>query len=103
MGELKRRDLLPALRKNFQSDDEGCRFWSAWSAVLLGDHAAMKPLMAFVNFATRYREPALRLALRVQDGPTAQNWLKGLLQDQEQQRYVLMGTGIIGDPVYVPR
>jgi uncharacterized protein (TIGR02270 family) len=102
VGELKRRDLMPALRDNFQSDDEACRFWSAWSAVLLGDHAAVKPLMAFVNFATRYREPALRLALRVQDSPTAQNWLKGLLQDQEQQRYVLMGTGITGDPVYIP-
>jgi uncharacterized protein (TIGR02270 family) len=101
-GELRRYDLLGALRENFQSDDEACRFWSAWSAVLLGEHGAVRPLMAFVNFATRYREPALRLVLRVQNGPEAQNWLKGLLQDKAQQRYVLMGCGITGDPVYIP-
>jgi len=100
-GELRRHDLLGALRDNFQSDDEACRFWACWSAVLLGEHAALRPLMAFVNFATRYREQALRLVLRVQDGAEAQNWLKGLLQDQAQQRYVLMGCGITGDPLYI--
>jgi len=101
-GELRRYDLLNAIRKNFQHEDEACRFWSAWSAALLGDHAAIQPLMAFVNFATRYREQALRLVLRVQNGPEAQNWLKGLLQDKAQQRYVLMGCGITGDPMYIP-
>ena len=69
--------------------------------MLLGEHAALRPLMAFVNFATRYREQALRLVLRVQDGAEAQNWLKGLLQDPAQQRYVLMGCGITGDPLYI--
>lgn len=101
-GELRRRDLLHLLRENYQSDDEACRFWSAWSAVMLGEYVAVKPLMAFVNFATRYRDLALQLVLRVQNGPEAQNWLRGLLQDEKQRRYVLMGCGITGDPGYVP-
>jgi uncharacterized protein (TIGR02270 family) len=58
--------------------------------------------MAFVNFASPYRQRALDLALRVLDLESAQNWLKGLWQDPSNQRCILRGTGIIGDPYYIP-
>lgn len=101
-GELSRRDLLPVLRAQLQSDDEACRFWATWSSVLLGDHSALRPLMAFVNFTSTYRQHALGLALRVLDLLSAQNWLKGLWHDQSDQCCVLRGAGICGDPFYIP-
>ena len=101
-GELSRRDLLPVLRGQIQSADEDCRFWATWSSVLLGDQSALRPLMAFVNFASPYRTRALDLTLRVLDLPSAQNWLQGLWQDPNNQRCILRGTGIIGDPYYIP-
>ena len=32
LGELGRRDTLAAVRISLDDDDEGCRFWAAWSA-----------------------------------------------------------------------
>ena len=102
VGELKRRDLLPVLRKHFQSEDETCRFWSAWSALMLSDKSAIDPIKVFVTSGSVFRERALQIVLRVMDGASAQSWLKGLVGQEEFLRYVLIGTGIIGDPVYIP-
>lgn len=43
-----------------------------------------------------YRDmiPALQLALPVQDGPKAKNWLRGPLLAQEKQRSLLIGTSV---------
>jgi len=101
-GELNRRDLLNDLRAHWQSEHDACRYWSAWSSVLLGDTGAVKPLMAFVNFGTCYRPGALELAMRVLDPGAARNWLAGLWQDAGQRRYALTGAGIIGNPRYIP-
>lgn len=103
-GELKRRDLLEALRDETESDDERCRFWSAWSAVLLGDKSALGPLKAFVNFDSTfdYTQRALQLALRAMPLHEAHNWLKGLAQDESHLREVITGCGVTGDPQYIP-
>ena len=101
-GELKRHDLLPALRQRFAVNDHGCRFWAAWSALLLGDQSALAVLKRFVQLDFAYREQALRLALRVMDGEAAQFWLKELAKQPELLRDVLTGAGVIGDPVYIP-
>lgn len=102
VGQLRRRDLAPALRRHFQSDDGEARFWSAWSGTLLGDREAGKMLVEHVNFPTPFRRTALDLVLRVLDCQAAGNWLKGLMQDPDNLRLVIEGTGIGGDPAYVP-
>lgn len=113
VGELKRRDLLPVLRQHFQSEDVACRFWSAWSALLLGDQSALAPLKTFVVLESSYLERALQILLRAMGSTNAQNWLQGLAQQLSQQstneatqqseiiRYVLIGAGIVGDPIYI--
>ncbi len=101
-GELGRSDLLPVLKQHWQSGDEDSRFWSAWSSVLLGDSEAIKPLMVFVNFNTRFSELALQLAVRAMEPASAQNWLKGLWQEGTHTREVLQGAGISGDTLYIP-
>lgn len=102
VGELKRRDLLPLLRQNFSVENEACRFWAAWSALLLGDRSALELIKSFVCVGGTYRTRALQLALRAMGGASAQLWLKSLAAKPKLLRDVLIGTGIVGDPQYIP-
>lgn len=102
VGELKRYDLLPQLRQRFSAEDGTCRFWAAWSALLLGDHSALKVIKQFVNADSAYREQALQIALRVMDSTRSQSWLKDLATQPELLRHVLIATGVVGDPLYIP-
>lgn len=102
VGELKRHDLLPLLHAQFKADDIACQFWAAWSAVLLGEQAALDVLKVFTNSDTLFRGPALHLVLRVLDVSSATKWLHEFTQSPDVLRYALLGAGIIGDPLYVP-
>jgi uncharacterized protein (TIGR02270 family) len=101
-GELRRLDLMPAVRRWLDVDDEASRFWAAWSGALLGDRSLVTRLKAFVNFQTPFRERALQLALRMMDWGDALTWLKALSVESAHLRCVLQGAGIVGDPGYVP-
>ncbi len=101
-GELKRLDLLPAIKRNIQREDHACRFAAARSALLLGDRSALEALSAFVLTQSSYTLPAMRIALRLVDAQTARNWLKTQAKVPEQRRQMLIGTGIAGEPGYIP-
>ncbi|NNK98433.1 MAG: TIGR02270 family protein [Xanthomonadales bacterium] len=101
-GELKRLDLLPAIKRNIQREDHACRFAAARSALLLGDRSALEALSAFVLTQSSYTLPAMRIALRLVDAQTARNWLKAQAKVPEQRRQMLIGTGITGEPGYIP-
>jgi uncharacterized protein (TIGR02270 family) len=101
-GELKRQDLLPDLRKHLDHENHTCRFAAASSTLLLGDRGALDAMSQFVFARSAFRLPAMQIALRCVDAPTAQNWLKALSREPDQMRDVLIGTGIAGDPLYVP-
>ncbi|MBT8076024.1 MAG: TIGR02270 family protein [Gammaproteobacteria bacterium] len=101
-GELKRLDLLPAIKLNIQREDHACRFAAARSALLLGDRSALEALSAFVLTQSSYTLPAMRIALRLVDAQTARNWLKAQAKVPEQRRQMLIGTGITGEPGYIP-
>jgi uncharacterized protein (TIGR02270 family) len=103
IGELGRKDLLPVLRQQLRVKDNACRFWAAWSAVLLGDRGnGLELLKLAVASESAFRESALQLALWVMDGASAREWLKGLVQYPDRLRDVVIGTGITGDPMYIP-
>lgn len=84
--------------------DPGCRFWGAWSAVLLGNrHAALDTLAdAAADVGWHERARAFRLVLQTLDPPSARAVLQELSADDSQWRWVIHGAGVAGDPVYVP-
>ncbi len=102
VGELKRRDLLPALHTRFKAEDSGCRFWAAWSAALLGERKAVTVLEAFSSVDNPYRERAMDLLLRIVDTKHARGFLTDLSKYPEALRHVIRGTCIVGDPVAIP-
>lgn len=102
VGEVRRRDLAGALADSLADEDEACRFWAAWSAVLLGEAQALATLQRLAVASKDYAERALLLALRAMDTAAAVDWVRELNQDAGAARLVIQATGIIGDPVSIP-
>jgi uncharacterized protein (TIGR02270 family) len=102
-GELKRSDLLPELLKQLDSDDKHCRFWAAWSSVLLGERRApLEVLKGAAMSDSPLGGRAQQVLLRVMDTAQAHQWLRSLAQSADRARDLVIGTGITGDPRYVP-
>lgn len=102
-GELKRRDLFYEIRDYFKDTETAIRFWTAWSAVLMGDRfEALDILKTFVIPQAGLFPKALALLLRALPLEQAATLLKTLAPYPERQRDLISGTGIIGDPLYVP-
>jgi uncharacterized protein (TIGR02270 family) len=102
VGQLRRTDLLPFLRKNLTAEDSKCRFAAAWSSALFGDDNGIAHLQKIALLDTPYREEASQLALRCLNLSAAHVWQKDLSQSQEFQRLAVIGAGAIGDPVLNP-
>ena len=101
-GELGRIDLLAACGDALQDGDEACRFWGAWSAVLLGNRdKALEALKTFVLLPCAYRQLAL-LVLKLMAPSQANELLKVLAPDPANMRLLVQGAGIAGDPYYMP-
>jgi len=101
VGEIRRRDLLPMLVEHLQDEDIDSRFWSSWSATLLGDAGGLEMLRGFVG-ESDYSVAALALALRAMDKSAAIQWVRDLSRDTRFQRLVVEAAGVIGDPVSIP-
>jgi len=102
VGELGRSDLRPYLGRNLKGEDDECRFWAAWSSVLLRDRYAIPVVQSFVTSKTRRREQALTLAMRRMEFESAHPWQQELAHKAESARLAVIGAGAIGDPVLVP-
>jgi len=102
VGELKRYDLLPMLQQKYNSDDANCRFWAAWSAILLRDNKALEIINNFAIAKSPLLMQALQLMLRIMDVVSATKWLSDFTQSKEVLRHAVQGAGIIGDPLYIP-
>lgn len=103
-GELGRADLLESLRARLREDeDERCRFWAAWSAVLVGDRGrALELLQLTAMVASPLQMGAIGLAPRVLAGEAGRGWLKALSEDAGRLRALITAVGAFGDPYYVP-
>ena len=101
-GSLGQVDLVPDLAA-VVDEDAACQFWSAWSAVLLGDRRrALDTLTNVALSAGRHRRRAFRLACQAMSATAAHEALRSLAVESAQMRWVIEGSGIVGDPVYVP-
>ncbi len=101
-GELGRTDLLPECISNFKADDENTRFWSAWSAALLGDPSGIGILRDIAEAGGPLAERATDLVARKADPAQALQWQKQLAAREERRRLALIAAGAIGDPVTIP-
>jgi uncharacterized protein (TIGR02270 family) len=103
-GELGRRDLVPTCESMLNADDPPSRFWAAWSAVLLGDRggAPLAALSAAGEAPGPFRARAFRLALQAMSIDECHDWLRNIAKDAENMRWLIQGSGIAGDPSYVP-
>lgn len=102
-GELGQRELLTECLAALPDADTACRFWAAWSAVLLGERGkAIGALEGFALTPNPFRSRALRLLLQVLDLPRVQQLLKTIAQDPANKRLLIHGAGIAGAGQYLP-
>jgi uncharacterized protein (TIGR02270 family) len=102
-GELGRADLRQQIRRAVADEDEACRFWAAWSAGLLGDReASLSVLQSHATENGPFKWLALDLAVRLLERAAAVEWLRDLGRDPANARAVVVGTGVLGDPIVIP-
>ncbi len=101
-GELRRRDLLPALRANRQHEDAATRFWANWAATQMGDQQALEPLRSFAEQQGEFQYRALCVLLAWQEREPSIAWIRQWVQDPRDRRIGIQALGLLGDPVCVP-
>ena len=102
VGELGRTALLDACVD--EATREGpTRFWAARSAVLLGDRGlALNALTDLARANNGHHVAALQFAIQGMASSSAHRLLTRLAEDGIDSRTLTIGSGIAGDPAYVP-
>ena len=102
-GELGRLDLIPACAAAIDGDAVGCQTWGAWSSVLFENRGrALEVLLRTAFTPGSVGMHAFRLALQAMNTTAAHAWLQEIARDPRRLRWLIQGSGIAGDPVYVP-
>jgi uncharacterized protein (TIGR02270 family) len=103
IGELGRRESLTVCAAAAGDEDIESRFWGAKSALLLGDrNAALHALIATVEARGPHSAECLRLVVQALRTETAHAFLQQLARSPRERRWLIHGSGIAGDPAYVP-
>ncbi len=103
LGVLGRRESFAATRTALHDRSEPCRFWGAWSAVMLGNRSfALDWLVEYARRPGPFRERSLQLALRAVDLPRAHQLIRDLARAGGETRTLIRAVGIMGDPHHVP-
>src|SRR5262249_42115902 len=96
IGELGRADLTTSLAHG--AEDDGCRFWSAWSGAILGDGSAREALVRFARGKGALAERACGLLTRRMDPQAGGTWIQKLGETKDGIRPALAGAAALGDP-----
>jgi uncharacterized protein (TIGR02270 family) len=84
-------------------DDPVCQFWSAWSAVLLGDRGrALNTLAKIALAAGDHRRRAFLLSCQAMGAGAVHDLLTELSAEPIQKRWVIEGAGLVGAARYMP-
>jgi len=99
-GELGRVDLLREIGNHLNSDNEECRFLSAWASARLGMHSdrILGILREIAEAQSTYSYDAMNIALRCMDLDEAKAWQKKQQHTSQHLRLAIQAIGIIGDP-----
>ena len=102
-GELGLSEAKPSCAAALTDEDEDCRFWAAWSAVLLGDRDRGVDALTRSGLSPgRHQAWAFRLALQAMEISAAHVVLRQAAKNAKGRRLLIEGSGIAGDPAYVP-
>ena len=102
-GELGLSALVSTCAAATGTSDEGCRFWAAWSAVLLGDRRpALEVLASIGSMPGPFQARASNLAIQAMNIGSARAYLESTARDPASLRRLMLGTGLLGDPAHVP-
>jgi uncharacterized protein (TIGR02270 family) len=102
-GQLGRYELIPACARAISDAHADCRFWAAWAAVLLGNRGvALESLRVTGLAAGPHRARAFRLALQALGLSDAHVVLQQLAAQPHSLRWLIQGSGVVGDASYVP-
>jgi uncharacterized protein (TIGR02270 family) len=102
VGALGERTLASVCAKAMSDEIEDCRFWAAWSGVLLGDLGASLGALSAASRNSKYGSRAFDLALQAMRIGAGHAALQELRQAPNGGRSLMKGSGIVGDPEYVP-
>jgi uncharacterized protein (TIGR02270 family) len=101
-GEIGCHEAVSACSAAIHDDNPECRFWAASSWVLLGNRGtALELLTATALDNGPHRPLAFRLTLQAMTTSAAHETLRHLAEDPLQRRWLIQGSGIAGDSVYV--
>lgn len=101
-GELRRRELMAAIRAHRQHKEAATRFWTNWATAQMGDEDALEPLRQFAEQPGEFQYRALCVLLTWQKRENSIAWIRQLMQNLEQRRIGIQAVGLLGDPVSVP-
>ncbi len=102
IGELKRRDLVPALNTAMVADDFNVRFWASWSAVLMGNQAAVINLKPYLMEESELSNKNIQLVFSLLPINEGRKWIDELIAKSESKRLVIKSIGVLGDPHAIP-
>jgi uncharacterized protein (TIGR02270 family) len=103
-GEIGLIDALRSCSEGVGDPDPDSQFWAAWSGVLLGDRQRALDTLTRFGFAADHphRARAFKVALQAMSPADAHKTLQQLGGKPDQLRWLIQGSGINGDPTYVP-
>lgn len=102
-GEVGCEAAIPSCVAAIRDEDPDVQFWAAWSSVLFGNRGAALDALSRAGQVDGLRQPrAFRLSLQAMGLSQTHELLSVLAQDPARQRWLIQGSGIAGDPVYVP-
>jgi uncharacterized protein (TIGR02270 family) len=101
-GEIGQLELASSTAAE-TDDDPHCRFWAARSAVLLGNrNTALAAVTTAALAPGEHRTTAFPLAMQAMTSRAAHAVLQRLARMTGALRWLIQGSGIAGDPSYVP-
>lgn len=98
IGEIHRQDLMSELQQASQHENTAVRFWANYSAILLGNRAAVQNLQPFVFEQSACQKQAIDLVFRVLPIRQSYEWIAQLAEDDSMKREVIRATAALGDP-----
>jgi uncharacterized protein (TIGR02270 family) len=103
-GVLGRTDLhLPSFVNVDVDNEHAARLWPSWAAVLLGARGRALDTLTNAAVSGDYHErEAFCLACQAMSTAAGHEMLRQIAADPSRLPTVLEGSGIVGDPAYVP-